>query len=386
MTTRVFSCALIVTALVGCTTSRSKDSGCPGADRLGSGPAARIAQRLGRPSRLLVGLGNDLPDPEADALAWSLRHAPDIHYLYLVGLGGRGGWPDWNENGGFIDKHTADAAERCSVPAFTLYAMAVDGEGDPTTITNRAYMRSWWEGYELLLERLAIYGGPVLLHIEPDFWGFMQKNAGGQPAQIPASVSSHPSACQTLPDTLAGFGACITSRAREVAPEVVLGFHASVWAHENPKQVARFLREAGADQTDVLFVETLDRDAGCFEAEGPDCDRTDGPWYWATDATSSPNFEEHFAAMGTLHTETGLPLVWWQTPMGVPSDTPGGSEGAYRDNRVAYFFDHPEKLVEAGGLAMLFGPGWTGQTDLRTDEGQFVARWEDYREAPIVLP
>jgi hypothetical protein len=114
--------------------------------------------------------------------------------------------------------------------------------------------------------------------------------------------------------------------------------------------------------------------------------RDDGPWYWDATNASSPNFAEHLRAATSLHTETGLPLVWWQMPMGAPSTEPGGEPGRYRDNRVAYVFDHPDQFVAAGGAAVLFGPGWEGQTDLSSDGGQFASRWSAYRRSPEPLP
>ena len=352
----------------------------------GHGVAAALVSGLGLGGDLALGVGNDLVGDGTEAHAWTLHPPPPVHYLYLVGLPGRGGWPEWNSEGGFIDRHAEAAQERCVVPAFTLYAMTVEGEGDPATAASHDYMAAWWAGYELALARLAAFGEPALLHVEPDFWGFMQKATGRMPDQIAVSVGAHVPQCADLPDTLAGFGTCLVRRSRTVAPRVRLGFHASLWAHPDPSEVARFLLAAGVADTDALFVETLDRDAGCFEAGGPGCQREDGPWYWDASNTRSPNFREHLTATGALHRATGLPLVWWQTPLGVPDDAPGGRTGRYRDNRVAYVFDHPEEFVAAGGAAVLFGAGWTGQTDLTTDQGQFADRWADHQERTVPLP
>jgi hypothetical protein len=85
------------------------------------------------------------------------------------------------------------------------------------------------------------------------------------------------------------------------------------------------------------------------------------------------------------HERTGLPILWWQTPLGVPSDTPGGTAKKYRDNRVKYFFEHPGELVSAGGFGMDFGTGAPNQTDVTTDDGQFASAVTKYYGAPASI-
>src|SRR5207245_9684891 len=110
---------------------------------------------------------------------------------------------------------------------------------------------------------------------------------------------------------------------------------------------------------DLTFVDTLDRDAGCFEAHAdPACQRggTTG-WYWA-----ASDFQAHFAWAKQMSDGLALPVMWWQTPFGAPSATPGGTAGHYRDNRVEYFFAHIDELVAAGGVGAVFGTGAGNQT------------------------
>jgi hypothetical protein len=80
------------------------------------------------------------------------------------------------------------------------------------------------------------------------------------------------------------------------------------------------------------------------------------------------------------------PMIWWQTPFGVPSDTPGGTAGHYRDNRVHYVFSHIDEYVAAGGLGCVFGTGAENQTYITTDGGQFQDAVTGYFAAPTPLP
>ncbi len=347
--------------------------------------AAELNAALGQSETLLVGLGNDLPGDGSTARSLLLNEPPPLHYVYLVGLSGPDGWTHWNPDGAFLTRQARAALDKGVVPVFTLYAMADWGEARLDVLTDPSYMGPWWDGYALALRRLGELHAPAMLHVEPDFWGFAQQRGDGDPTEIEVLVGSVYPPCAHLPDTLAGFGQCVVEQARTWSPLTRIGFHASRWAHDDPAAIADFLLQAGAGDADALFVETLDRDAGCFEARGEGCTRDDGPWYWDDSGQGTPGFRTHLADMKALHEATGLPLVWWQMPMGVPSAASGGQPMQYRDNRVAYFFAHPEEFAEAGGAAVMFGPGWPGQTDLTSDGGQFLRYWKSYRSAPVVL-
>jgi hypothetical protein len=82
----------------------------------------------------------------------------------------------------------------------------------------------------------------------------------------------------------------------------------------------------------------------------------------------------------------GKPIVWWQVPFGVPSATPGGTSGHYRDNRVHYIFSHIGEFVAAGGLGVTFGVGAGNQTYITTDGDQFKSAVTSYFAAPVTLP
>jgi len=81
-----------------------------------------------------------------------------------------------------------------------------------------------------------------------------------------------------------------------------------------------------------------------------------------------------------------LPIIWWQTPQGVPSSTPGGTASHYRDNRMHYFLTHPSQLTAVGGLGIVFGTGENHQTTIMTDGGQYQSLSGAYLAAPAALP
>ena len=325
-------------------------------------------------------MGNDLPadyDWE-NAAIFSLPHALDIHYYYLTY-----GWQDWNSGGEFpIILGNVDKG-RGTTPMVTYYGMTGLGEANLGVLTNRNYMQQYWENLILLFDRYRRdLNVPAILHLEPDFWAFAQQQSGGDPSELPALLHSE---CEELPSDLRGVGRCIVKLARSHAPKVLIGFHASQWGGAGDA-VGRYLKEIGGSEADLVVIDVLDRDAGCFEAGVLEQCQRGGEFYWDETNRTSPNFHEHLAWARDVSTTLGVPILWWQIPFGVPSSTPGGTPGHYRDNRVKYIFEHVEEFVEAGGVGACFGVGAGDQTFITTDGGQFANAVTNYYRAPVPLP
>jgi hypothetical protein len=357
----------------------------------GRGPGAATADardigaQLGR-DHFLIGMGNDLDNNHDQDGAYTLGVTLDLHYAYLVGLPGEGGWPDWNAGGTFVNILTDSAKRHGVVPMFTLYAMAAHGEANVNVLVDDGFMRPYWSGAKLLFERLGAFGEPAVVHLEPDFWAYAQQQSKGDATNLPVHVGALAPDCGDQPDTLAGMGRCYVTLARKYAPKTLLGFHASVWADPDAAKIGAFLTSIGAGDADIVVVDMLDRDAGCFEAHvDPNCQRNDGPWYWDETNQTKPNFRDHLAWAKAVSTATNKPILWWQLPFGVPSATKGGSAGKYRDNRVKYIFEHVSEFVEAGGVGAVFGTGAGNQTFITTDGGQFKTAVTKYFAAPTAL-
>jgi hypothetical protein len=358
--------------------------GAGGSTGAGTTSAKAVAQKLGR-DHFLIGMGNDLDNDHDQDGAYTLGVTLDVHYAYMVGLMGEGGWPDWNAGGTFVNI-LADSAKRHGVvPMYTLYAMAAHGEANASTLTDDGYMGPYWDGVKLLFERIAEFGDPAIVQFEPDFWGFMQRQ-NGDPSAVTVHVTSLAPDCASLPNTLVGMGKCLVALGRKYAPKAVVGFHASAWGADSAAQLVAYMNAIGAGAGDILTTDTLDRDAGCFEAgNDPNCTRGTTGFYWDETNTTSPNFREHLDWVKTLTSGVGKPMLWWQTPFGVPSDTPGGTPGHYRDNRVHYIFGHIGEFVAAGGVGAAFGTGAGNQTYITTDGDQFKNAVTKYFASPVPL-
>jgi hypothetical protein len=347
--------------------------------------ASALAFRLRGDSHFLVGLGSDLePDHDRDG-AFRLGPTLDLHYAYLVGLPTGGGWPDWNPDGSFVDIIVGSSNRHGTTPMFTLYAMSSWGENkEMAALTNDGFMRLYWAGAKLLFQRLGASDKPSVVHLEPDFWAYAQQASpdGGHAVHVRSLVSE----CAELSDDLRGMAGCLLELARTYAPHTAVGFHASRWAG-TPASIVGFFRAIGADKADFVATDVLDRDAGCWEARtDPQCQAERRDVYWDESNATSPNFHEMLAWAKQIHVGVGLPILWWQVPLGVPSPLPGGTAGHYRDNRVHYMFSHLAEFVDAGSVGAVFGAGAEHQTTIDTDDGQFKAAVTRYFANPVPLP
>ena len=208
----------------------------------GTSSASTLAGKLGKPSRLLVGLGGT-----AASAIKSQGITPDLYEDYLVGVGA-GDWTTWNSPSGAYVGVVASAADSVgAVPMFTLYQMAQNGDGNISDITDPAFMTPYWANVVLLFKQLAAYGKPTLVNFEPDFWGYTeQASPGGDPTKLAAKVTVAPD-CASLSDDVAGLAHCLVLIARKYAPKAYVGFSPSTWGANNLSDVVTYMKKVGGE-------------------------------------------------------------------------------------------------------------------------------------------
>ncbi len=346
--------------------------------------AAKLVLAIGKPAQLLVGLGTVSPE---SVRAQDIKL--DIYDQYLNGVG-QDSWINWNSpTGAYVGFVTRNADALNAVPMFTLYQMAALGDSNIQGLRDREFMRKYWFNVRILFRELRAYNKPALVNFEPDFWGYAQR-AYRDPVEHFVEVNSVNPDCASQPNDMTGFAQCLLTMARALAPKARVGFPPSLFSDLAASEL-KYFQLIGAAKADFVVMQAGDRDAGCFEAryvgESAGCDRSDGPHHtWDASNTTLPNFASHFALGRQYFDNFQLPLLWWQTPMGVPSATPGGRPGAFRDNKMDYFLNHPSEMVKAGGFGVVFSQGHASQTTLDTDRGQYKRLSGIYFNSPAKLP
>jgi hypothetical protein len=351
----------------------------------GNGPAARLAAKLKMPSRLLVGLGGQ-GTADTVSIIGSQALKIDIYERYL----GTGDWTSWNSPPcDYVCVVANAAASIGALPMYTQYQMANDGDGNLAGLMDSAFMATYWSRVKLLFQDIAVFKKPALVNLEPDFWGYAERQApNSDPTKLGAIVNTNPD-CAALPNDVTGVAGCLIAMARKYAPNAYVGFPPSAWGGNSTADVVAFMNAVGAQAADFITEQTLDRDSGCFEAtpQPTYCTRAGSSWYWDESNQTHPNFQDNLTEAQAFHSGIGnLPIIWWQTPEGVPATSTGGADFHYRDNRMHYFLTHPQELTAVGGLAVVFSGGENHQTNISTDAGQFQSLNGSYMAAPAPLP
>jgi hypothetical protein len=322
----------------------------------------------GWPITLQVGL-TDSPGGAA-ALR---RSAPfGFRYQYLAGGVNTGsGWATWNPDGSFVTRYVAESRSANVLPVFTYYMLLQskpaggdEAQADLGNLRNADTMKAYWADLSLFFAR-AKGSGPVVLHVEPDLWGYLQQAASGDDAAtVPAVVP------EGLPQTAAGFAQEVVRLRDRLAPNVILAWHMSGWGtehdivYERPpdKTVAAYAARSAVfyrslkANFDLAFEDFSDRDAGFYEKQQGNAKT----WFAPAD------FRRHLLYGRTFVRLTGLRLAAWQIPLGntlmrAMDDT----WGHYQDNRVQWLLGsraHLSAYVQAGYVAFLFGGGAGGTT------------------------
>lgn len=347
--------------------------------RLTVSALAAVALPGGWPHHVALGLS----DPPGDAPAL-VRQAPfDARYQYLSGGVNTGsGWATWNQGGTFASRYVGESLRAGMVPVLTYYQLLQskparggdEATRDLSNLRNRATMTAYWRDYSLLLRRArqAASGHLVVVHVEPDLWGYLEQRGRLALAR--------------------GFARHLIALRNRLAPHVALAWHLSVWGTgEDPTyskpslahmdalaaRSAAFCRGLHA-HFDLVFNDVTDRDAGFYEKVEGNPNTAWGPG----------DFQRHDAYLAGFTRRIRAPVVLWQLPLGntMLDDT----LGHFRDNRVQWWLDDPSgahlrQTRDAGVVGLLFGGGAAGTTSAQSDGGLFHRLAGRYLAAPLPL-
>jgi hypothetical protein len=301
----------------------------------------------------------------------------DYVYQYIAW-----GWETWGSN--FVNRFVTQAWDKDYIPVISVYmVLGVPtncGEG-AACYASKLQNASTVSAYLASLQRAAQQASgtqPVIFHLEPDFYGYMQQHNYDPRVAQPDSPASYPVALNIsgYPNNLAGFGRRLVDVIHQAAPNALVAPHASMWAtNGDPNNVpavqvaamaqstATFINAMGGAQADLFFVEWSDRDSGCTRS--PEC-QPPRAWWDDTNRTL-PRVSRANLWENALSAAAGKRLILWQVPAGNMSLD--NTDYHYRDNRPAYAFRHPRDLYNAGVIAILFGAGATYLTQPSTDGG-----------------
>jgi len=330
----------------------------------------------GWPATLQIGLA----DAPGGAAALRASAPLGFRYQYLAGGVNTGaGWATWNESGSFVTRYVAESRAARTIPVFTYYMLLQsrpagggEAQADLGNLRNPETMKAYWADLALFFER-AKGAAPVVLHVEPDLWGYIEQAARGDDAStVPAVVPDG------LPQTAAGYAQEIVALRNRLAPNVILAWHLSGWGtghdivYEDPpdKTVVAYAARSAAfyaslkARFDLSFEDFSDRDAGFYaKIQG-------NPRTWFTPA----DFHRHLLYGQSFGHLVGLRLAAWQIPLGnTLMRAMDNTWGHFQDNRVQWLLGsraHLAAYVRAGYIGFLFGGGADGTTcacDARKD-------------------
>ena len=342
--------------------------------------AALPSLPAGWPATLQIGMA----DAPGGAAAMKATANFGFRYQYLAGGVNTGnGWANWNTNGAFVTYYIQDSVANGILPVFTYYQIRQSSPGDAqyepdgvyNNLQNTATMTAYYNDLKLFFQRAGAFpNNKVVLHVEPDMWGYMQQRAtNDNAATVPAKVAATGMAeLAGLPNTVPGFAQAVKKLRDTYAPNVVLGYHVSVWGTNydiiygtwTDAQVDALGVRSGNFYTslgtnfDIAFVDQLDRDAGYKQA----IDGNPNAWYDAADYAHTVRYYAAFTGVAQKR------LVVWQIPYGnTKMRAMNNTWNHYQDNHVEWLLDdvtraHLQDYVNAGVVAFMFGGGASGTT------------------------
>ncbi len=301
---------------------------------------------------------------------------------YLAGGVNTGhGWSTWNTDGAFVTYYVQDSAANHITPVFDYYQLLQSSPGDSrgeadanlANLNNRATMAAYYDDLRLFFQRAGAFPNTtVILHVEPDLWGYIEQRARNDDARtVPASVaSSGAPELAGLPNDATGFAQAVIRLRDRYAPNVLVAYHMSIWGtmhdilYEKTADVdalatraAAFYASLGA-KFDVAFTDGPDRDAAFRQIVLGNPNAWYGPTTTpATSASSRPSSRSRTRASSSGRSPSATRrCAPWTTP-GATTRTTTWSGCSTTPSRA-----HLDAYRKAGVVAFIFGGGADGTT------------------------
>src|SRR5581483_9879859 len=308
-----------------------------------------------------------------------------FRYQYLAGGVNTGnGWASWNPNGSLATYYIQDSIDHGMIPVFIYYMLlqsnpasgSDEGTKDYNNLQNVSTMTAYFNDLKLLFQRAGAFPStPVVIDVEPDFWGFMQQRATRDDAStVSAQVASTGlPELAGLPNNVAGFAQAVVRLRDTYAPNVLLAYDLSIWGtgndivYTNPDNAtvvslatrsANFFRSLNA-AFDLTSNDPSDRDAGFKQYVYGD----GGAGWW-----DAADYARHVLYLSTFTSQVQKRIFLWQIPLGnTKMLAQNNTWNHYQDNHVEWLLDDPGRThlndyVQAGVVALLFGRGADGAT------------------------
>ena len=309
----------------------------------------------GWPKTMQIGL----TDAPGGAAALHASAPFGFRYQYLAGGVNTGqGWSTWNPDGTFASMYVQDSWSHGTIPVLTYYMLLQSnpkGGDEPQTdlahLRDPQVMQAYWQDVRLLFQR--VHGAkPVVVHVEPDLWGYIEQ--------------------ANAIDLGSAFAQQWVTLRNQLAPNVILAYHMSGWGtkhdivFEDPNdatvrayaaQSVAFYRALHA-KFDISFEDFSDRDAGFYAKINGN------PNTWFTPA----DFHRHLLYGATFVKLAGIRMAAWQIPLGnTLMRAENNTWGHFQDNRVEWLLGasgraHLRAYAAAGYAGFLFGGGAGGTT------------------------
>jgi hypothetical protein len=202
-----------------------------------------------------------------------------------------------------------------AIPVYTFYQLLQLGQsagmfGSEPEIVQRALqdpaiMRKYFDNFVFLLQTLETEPPPVIIHVEPDSWGFMiwamgvEGNDDATTVPVRVGSSGHPDTAG-FADHAGGLGQALMHLRDVHGPDVRLGWHASNFrVGTRPEATTGFYASIG--EWDVLFTDSMHLEAD------------ENKWW---DAWDTGRLATNLNWISTVSQFARLPIFIWQAPIG----------------------------------------------------------------------